>query len=96
MTFRSPKLLKAANGRPCVLCGSVGTTVAAHSNSLSHGHGMGYKAPDFYVAYVCQMHHDQIDGRAGGLTREEKRDLWMAAWVKTVDIWFTEGMVAVK
>ena len=93
MTFRSHKLLKAANGRPCVLCSSVGTTVAAHSNSLAHGRGIGHKAPDYYVAYLCQRCHDRCDGRSGGLSKVEKRELWLSAWVRTVAIWFQEGIV---
>ncbi|MCC6794147.1 MAG: DUF1364 family protein [Candidatus Hydrogenedentes bacterium] len=91
--YRSAKLRNAAEGRPCVLCDSYGTTVAAHSNALEHGRGFGLKTPDYYVAYVCQSCHDQIDGRAGKLSKEEKRDMWMRAWVKTVAIWFNEGIV---
>jgi len=92
-TFRSPKLLKDAQDRPCVICGSVGTTVAAHSNSLAHGHGIGHKAPDFMVAYLCIGCHDIVDGRAGGLTKEAKREMWLSAWLRTVSIWFEEGIV---
>jgi hypothetical protein len=94
VTFRSPKLLKAANGRPCVLCGQVGTTVAAHSNNLAHGHGMGYKAPDYYIAYLCQRCHDEVDGRRSALSKEEKRERWISAFVRTVAIWFEEGIVS--
>ena len=93
MTFRSPKLLKAAKDRPCVLCHSVGSTVVAHSNSLSHGRGFAHKSPDYMVAYLCMNCHDRVDGRAGGLTKEEKRDLWLSAWLRTVSIWFEEGVV---
>ena len=93
MTFRSPKLLKAANGRPCVLCGSVGTTVAAHSNSLEHGRGFAHKAPDYYIAYLCQKHHDEIDGRSGGLSKEQKREMWLSAFVRTMAVLFEEGIV---
>ena len=94
--FRSKKLTDAAEGRPCVLCGACGTTVAAHSNALSHGRGMGLKAPDFMVAYVCQRHHDLIDGRAGLLAENDKREMWMRAWARTVKLWFDEGIVIVK
>jgi hypothetical protein len=93
VTYRNPKLLSAARDRPCVLCGSVGTTVAAHSNSLEHGRGMGHKAPDWAIAYVCQSCHDQIDGRSGGLSKDQKRELWLRAFVKTVGVWFLEGIV---
>jgi hypothetical protein len=93
VTFRSPKLLKAAQDRPCVLCGHVGSTVAAHSNSLAHGRGFGHKSPDYYIAYVCQGCHDEIDGRRGGLTKDEKREKWLSAFIRTVAIWFEEGLI---
>lgn len=93
MMFRSKKLLMAANGRPCVLCGSVGTTVAAHSNSIAHGKGVGHKAHDYYVAYLCHQCHDKVDGRVGGLSKEEKRQMWTDAFLKTVAVWFEEGIV---
>ena len=91
--YRNPKLLAAAKDRPCTLCGSVGTTVAAHSNALEHGHGMGIKAPDFMVAYLCQKCHDLVDGRAGMLSKFTKRNMWLEAWQKTVPIWFDEEIV---
>lgn len=96
MTYRNKKLLDAARDRPCVLCGSIGTTVAAHSNSLEHGRGFAHKTPDFFVAYVCQHHHDLIDGREGKLTKDEKRKMWLSGWAKTVAIWFEDGIVEVK
>ena len=96
MTYRAPKLLKAAQGRACVLCGSVGTTVAAHSNALAHGRGMGHKAPDYYVAYLCQACHDFTDGRRGGLSKDEKREMWLRGFVRTVEVWFTDGIVEVR
>lgn len=93
MTYRNPRLLRAAETQPCVLCNSTGTTVAAHSNSLEHGRGIGHKAPDYFVAYVCQECHDQIDGRKGGLRKEEKREMWMRAFARTVALWFETGVV---
>lgn len=94
MTYHSQKLLDAARDRACVLCDRQdGTVVAAHSNALEHGRGYGHKAPSYYVAYVCHECHDLIDGRRGKLTREEKREMWLRAWVKTVPIWFEEGIV---
>lgn len=93
MTYRNRKLLEAARDRPCVLCSSVGTTVAAHSNALEHGRGIGHKAPDYMVAYLCVLCHDIVDGRSGGLSKEAKRDMWLRAWTKTVAIWFNEGIV---
>lgn len=96
MSFRSPKLLKAARDQPCVLCGSVGTTIAAHSNRVEHGHGTGCKAHDFFTAWVCQSCHDLIDGRTGTLTKEEKQAMWNRAFQRTVALWFETGLVVVK
>lgn len=96
MSFRSPKLLKAARDQACVLCGSVGTTVPAHANSVALGKGTGIKAPDYYIAFLCQQHHDLYDGRQGRLTMEEKEELWLRAYVRTVARWFELGIVIVK
>jgi hypothetical protein len=96
MSFRSPKLLKSANGQPCVLCGATGSTVAAHANSVALGKGTGIKAPDFYTAFVCGHHHSLIDGREGRLSKEEKQELWMSAYLKTVALWFDSHIVVVK
>ena len=92
-TYRSRKLTEGARDRPCVLCGSVGTTVAAHSNSWEHGRGFAHKAPDYMVAYLCMSCHDKVDGRAGNLTKIEKRCLWLQGWARTVKLWFEEGVV---
>ena len=88
-----PKLLKAANGAPCALCGSTEGVVACHSNALRHGHGMGLKSHDCYIAYCCNYHHALIDGRDGALTLDEKRDMWLRAWERTVRYWFEAGIV---
>lgn len=96
MTYRSQKLLKAAKDQACTICGSVGTTVPAHANSVALGKGTGIKAPDFYHAHLCQYHHDLYDGRRGKLTKEEKEDMWMTAYLRTVKRWFETGVVVVK
>lgn len=54
---------------------------------------MGHKAPDYYVAYLCQKCHDLCDGRSGGLSKEEKREMWLAGFIKTIAIWFEEGII---
>ena len=96
MSFRSQKLLASADGRPCVICGATGSTVAAHVNSVALGKGMGIKAPDYYHARLCQACHDSYDGRRGTLTKREKEDLWMTAFLRTVKQWFDEQIVVVK
>lgn len=89
------KLRKAARNYPCTLCGNIGTTVACHSNALHHGRGASFKAPGYMVAYLCQTHHDLIDGRLGGLSRDEKRRMWDEAYANTVQIWFRDGLIRV-
>ena len=58
-------------------CGATNTgglIVLAHSNSLSHGRGMGLKAPDDVgSAYLCLSCHDFADGRKGKWSKEMKR-----------------------
>lgn len=97
MSYRSKKLLASAKGQACVICGSVGTTVAAHANSVALGKGTGIKAPDYYTAHVCQYHHDMIDGREHlKPPYESRQELWKTAFVKTVARWFDQGFVEVK
>ncbi len=71
--YRSPKLLALANGAPCMNCGAEdGTVVAAHSNCGGDGKGMGIKADDFAVAFLCYDCHDRYDRgvmRQDGFTR---------------------------
>lgn len=85
-----PKLLNAAKDAPCMICGDIGTTVAAHYGSAR---GMGYKADDCAVAYLCHTHHDEVDGRSGGLSRPEQRELFLRAYVRTVRYWIDLGLL---
>lgn len=93
MSYRSDALLRSAEGQACTICGVVGTTVAAHANSVALGKGMGIKAPDCFTAHLCQVCHDLYDGRRGKLTKQEKEDLWMTAFLRTVKRWFDQGIV---
>lgn len=96
MSFRSPKLLKAAKDQACVLCGRRGSTVSAHCNMTEHGKGIGIKAPDCLIAFLCTTCHSSIDGHSGRLTRDEKREMWYRAFARTVVQWFEQGIVVVK
>lgn len=94
---RLDKLRAAARRYACVLCGKVGFTVSAHNNE-AEWKGIGKKSPGFLLAYVCGDPggcHDLIDGRAGGLPKDEKRSLWDIAFKRTVAIWFRDGLVVV-
>lgn len=54
---------------------------------------MGIKAPDYYTAHLCSHCHDLVDGRAGNLTKAEQRELWMEAYLVTVERWFKMGLL---
>lgn len=96
MSFRSKRLCQSADGQCCPLCGAYGTTIAAHANRVALGKGTGIKAPDFYAAWMCQICHDLYDGRIGKLTKAEKDEMWMTAYLRTVKQWFEQGIVVVK
>jgi hypothetical protein len=93
------KLIRAARLYSCVLCHKdKAYTCAAHCND-ARDKGIGKKAPDFMVAYVCGDPggcHDKIDGRVGGLTKDEKRAMWNEAYRLTVKIWFRDNLVTVN
>ena len=95
MSWRSKKLLASAEGRSCIRCGSVGTTVACHANSVALGKGTGIKADDCSVAELCFSCHNTYDGRTGTLSKDEKELLWLRAHARTVQRWFREGVVIV-
>ena len=74
--FRSPAYLAAVRSIPCVCCGTVGLTQAAHSNQLAFGKGRGLKASDASAMALCgpgpgrtgcHAGHDQ----GGGLSKSE-------------------------
>jgi hypothetical protein len=62
--WRSPKMLAAAKGMSCTICGrNDGSTVAAHSNDRDHGRGLGWKADDCFIADLCIWCHNGYDRR---------------------------------
>lgn len=95
---RTDKLKAAARKYCCVLCGKHEQyTVPAHCNDGAVK-GIGRKAPDWMIAYVCGDPggcHDLIDGRAGGLSLEEKRAMWDRAYKLTVFLWLRDGWIRV-
>lgn len=94
---KAGKLLDMARDYPCAHCNAQdGTVVAAHCNELALGRGHSHKTPDYLVAYLCHRCHDHVDGRAGGLTREEKHAMWNRAYVQTVAWWFRDRIVVVS
>ncbi len=93
---KGQKLLDAARHYPCAHCHrNDGTIVAAHCNELALGRGFAHKTPDYLVAYLCSVCHDVVDGRAGGLTLEEKRTMWNRAYVVTMSWLFRDKRVVI-
>lgn len=101
LTIREiPKLRKSAKNAPyCFSCFRVnygGNLVLAHDNSLDSGRGASFKSPDYLGAIVCADPggcHDQIDGRSGGLAKEEKREMHQRAHKLTLKWWFETGII---
>jgi ferredoxin len=59
-----------------------GTIVAAHSNLIEHGKGMGSKAHDGMAAWLCHTCHSQLD-QGGSLSKQERAEYTMRAICRT-------------
>lgn len=93
--YRNPKLLKLASKSPCQCCGIEDSTiVAAHSNQLRDGKGMGIKSSDAAIAYLCYKCHSEID--QGKLLAKERTEMWEYAHRKTMRWLFEQGYVDVR
>ncbi len=94
--MKSQKLLDAARGQSCVLCGADdGTVVAAHYSGLysnALGKGMGQKAWDFCSAHLCHRCHTDLDSYAAG-NSEERAVRFMVAILKTQKRLFDAGVL---
>ncbi|MET3371376.1 hypothetical protein ABIC89_000409 [Variovorax boronicumulans] len=89
---RNPHLLSMARGRPCLLrvpsvCNYDNTTtVAAHSNLLRHGKGMGTKASDAFTVWACSHCHTWLDSSYDA-EFETKESAFMSALIAQVEEW---------
>lgn len=89
MIYRNPKLLRAAAEAPhCFGCGRYndGSVVAAHSNRQADGKGMGIKAHDYRIAYLCGGCHYEVD-------QKSNKALWEEAHRKSIGWLFESGVV---
>ena len=92
MKYRNPKLLRSAKDAPwCMACfaDNQGNVVAAHANSGAYGKGMGTKAHDWAIAFMCDRCHAEIDQGAAG--RDEKQEAWLRAHIRTMEWLFDTG-----
>lgn len=93
MTYRNRKLLDAVRELPCSVCGvQDGTVVAAHSNQLRDGKGMGIKASDAAIAALCHKHHMMVD-RGSEWTKEQRKGIWDAAHMLTMRRLIEQGIL---
>lgn len=68
--IRMPKLLSAADGEACTVCGCQdGTVVFCHLNESWAGKGMSQKADDCAGFFGCRRCHDFYDRRSNGPIR---------------------------
>lgn len=71
-----------------------GTIVAAHSNLIEHGKGMGSKAHDGMAAWLCHRCHSQLD-QGGALTKAERTEYTLRAICRTyIQLW-NQGLIEV-
>ena len=93
VNYRNPKLLKLADGAPCMMCAiQDGTVVAAHRNQ---GKGMGIKVSDALVASLCFKCHSYLD-QGKEMSREERRDFWNQAYINTMQAMIERGILKVQ
>lgn len=96
MNYRNRQLLDLARDQACVMCGAQdGTIVSAHSNLSEHGKGMGIKADDSMVAWLCNNCHVNLD-QGGEMTRKERRDFTLTAICKTYQSMWRQQLIEVK
>ena len=95
--FRNRKLLDLARDQACVMCDAQdGTVVAAHSNLIEHGKGMGSKARDGMAAWLCHRCHSQLD-QGGALSKQERAEYTMRAICRTyMSMWDQQLIEVVK
>lgn len=98
MNFRSRELLDLAYLLPCQYqldcCEGGNAGEPSHSNQPIHGKGMSIKAHDCFFVPACRSCHVEMDqGRR--YNREEKRDIWNAAFFRTTLLLWQMGLIQV-
>ena len=96
INFRDVRLLHSARQLPCQHCGRDDrTVVAAHSNQLIHGKGMGIKAHDCFIAALCRNCHMELD-QGKSMDKQARKDFWQTAHDKTILELFRRNLIGVK
>ena len=93
MVHRNKKLLIKLRYLPCRCGGAVdGTICAAHRNQ---GKVMGLKNSDALVASLCFNCHTELDN-GPKLSKQERRDLWNEAYVRTMQYLIENEILTLK
>lgn len=98
MNFRSRKLLDSAKNIPrCMCCNKYndGSVVMAHANWNEYGKGASIKAHDWAVAAMCYKCHTELD-QGSKLSKEDRKDMWIRAHIKTLEWLFENECLVVK
>ena len=93
MIYRNKRLLQLAKECPrCMFCRkpNQGDVVAAHSNQLRDGKGMGIKAHDYRIAFLCHACHMDVD-QGHELDKAMRLERWEIAHRATVGWLFESG-----
>lgn len=96
--YRNKKLLQLANKAPhCFEClaPNEGQVVACHSNLQKDGKGMGIKANDNKICYLCHLCHNLMDSDKR-LTKTQRAEMFERNHRLTMDWLFISGNVIVK
>lgn len=72
------------------------TSCWCHLNDLFAGHGMGKKSHDALGFIACSSCHDVVDGRAKGLSKEQKRAISYEAMARTWAYLIDSGLVEIN
>lgn len=95
-----PKLLKYAQHYPCMNCGADDQTiVAAHyQGRMGHkvGRGMGRKAHDAAISYLCRACHDLVDDRSNEADEATRLAIQATAMANTWAALLNDGRVVIK
>ena len=93
--YRNKAFLRAVASLSCQLCGKEGETQAAHANWGEYGKGMAMKAHDCYSAALCVTCHSNID-QGSKLSYQERKELWEAAWRKTILVLCESSLIQIR
>lgn len=94
---RSRKLLDLAHRvEKCMACDrcTPDGCEPAHANWVEFGKGMGNKAHDHWHAALCHDCHRLLD-QGSTWSREERRDIWLRAHIRTMDYYWANKWLEV-